>query len=153
MPKTAVGLFRNSGPVDAVVREIESLGFPRNEIRTVGEPLDLAVTGVMSIPLIDFEVELVRELTRIGATRPQINAYIDGLRHRGILVLATGGDEKVDQAARIMNDHGASETDETTGREPHFPRTTDEGAASPPRGQVQVGRVREQSGGARFFVW
>jgi hypothetical protein len=67
MPKTAVGLFRNRSVVDEVVREIESVGFPRNEIRTLGEPLDLGVAGVMSVSRIDFEVDLFRELTKMGA--------------------------------------------------------------------------------------
>ncbi len=33
MPKTTVGLFENAGIVEDVVREIEALGFPRNEVR------------------------------------------------------------------------------------------------------------------------
>ena len=35
MPKTAVGLFEKPGLVDEVVREIEALGFPRKEVRTL----------------------------------------------------------------------------------------------------------------------
>ena len=48
MPKTTVGLFEHPGLVDDVVREIESLGFPRNEVRNLKEPAAFEVTGVMS---------------------------------------------------------------------------------------------------------
>ena len=50
MPKTAVGLFENPGLVEGVVREIEALGFPRTEVRSLKEPADFDVTGVMSFP-------------------------------------------------------------------------------------------------------
>jgi hypothetical protein len=71
MPKTVVGLLENPGLVDGVVREIEALGFPRKEVRTLAEPATFDVTGVMSFPRLDFEVDLVRELTRIGATKAE----------------------------------------------------------------------------------
>lgn len=41
MPKTVVGLFENPGLVDGVVREMEALGFPRKEVRTLEEPVTL----------------------------------------------------------------------------------------------------------------
>ena len=50
MPKTAVGLFENADLVDNVIREIEGLGFPRKEVRTLMEPATFEVTGVMSFP-------------------------------------------------------------------------------------------------------
>ncbi len=62
MPKTAVGLFEKPELVDEVVREIEALGFPRKEVRTLTEPATFEVTGVMSFPRLDFEVDLNREL-------------------------------------------------------------------------------------------
>ena len=83
MPKTAVGLFQHPGVVDDVVREIEALGFPRSEVRTLGEPSSFDVTGVMSFPRLDFEVDLIRELTRIGATKAEAQAYVEGLRRGG----------------------------------------------------------------------
>ncbi len=153
MPKTAVGLFENPGVVDDVVREIESVGFPRNEVRTLGEPLDLAVTGVTSIPHIDFEVSLTRELMRIGATKSQAGAYVEGVRRRGVLVFATGLDEKVDMAAQIMNRHGAVEVEETTGPEPLLPHGAHQSMTPVRDSPVQAGRLLEPSGGAAFFVW
>ena len=64
------------------------------------EPASFDVTGVMSFPRIDFEVDLSRELARIGATIPEAQAYVEGLRRGGALAFATGSDEKVDAAAK-----------------------------------------------------
>jgi hypothetical protein len=152
MPKTAVGLFKDRSIVNQVVREIESIGFPRNEVRTLGEPLDLGVNGVMSIPRIDFEVELFRELTRMGAAKTAAEAYTEGLRRGGVLVFATGTDNKVDQAAEIMNRYGAVETEEETAPEPHLHSVVHTGATPIQNRPIQTGRLR-QSGGACFFVW
>ncbi len=153
MPKTAVGLFENRSVVDEVVREIESVGFPRNEVRTLGEPLDLGVPGVMSIPRIDFEVDLFRELTRMGAAKTATEAYIEGLRRGGVLVFATGSDEKVDQAAEIMNRHGAVETEEDRALEPHLHSAVGVSATPMPGSEVQAGRLRQSGGGACLFFW
>lgn len=153
MKKTAVGLFRDPGAVDQVIREIEGLGLPRNEVYALGEPLDLAVHGVTSIPRIDFEVALTRELLRIGASRSQAEAWIDGVRRQGTLVFATGADERVDRVAEIMNRHGAVNTEETTGPEPVLPHVAHAGRALFHDSPVQAGRVLEPAGGAAFFIW
>jgi len=156
MAKTAVGLFERPRGVDDVVHQIEALGFPWNEVRTLAEPATFEVTGVMSFPRLDFEVELSRELARIGATKAEIQAYVEGLRRGGALVLATGSDEddKVDAAAEVMNKHGAIGLDEITGPEPHLPYAAHESMASLAAGSsVLAGRVRQPGGGACFFVW
>lgn len=155
MPKTAVGLFKNLGDVNDVIREVQVIGLPRNEIRTLGEPLNLAVDGVMSIGRIDFEVDLFRELSRMGASRAEAEAYVDGVRRGGVLVFATGPDEKVDQAVEIMNRHGALETAEEAAVEPHLhtaPHSVYSGVTGARESSVQTGRLR-QSGGACYFVW
>lgn len=153
MPKTAVGLFENPGVVDDVVREIEALGFPRNEVRRLDEPSSFGTTGVMSFPRLDFEVDLARELTRVGATKGEALAYLAGLRRGGALVFATGTDQRVDAAAAIMNRRGAVEIEETSGPEPHLGNVV-RGAAAPTHDSpVQAGRVRESGGAAVFFVW
>jgi len=152
--KTAVGLFDNPRLVNQVIGEIETIGLPRNHIHSVGEPLDFAVTGVMEIAHIDFEVELMRELKRIGTTKSEAENFIQGVRHGNILVFATGPDDKVDAAAQIMNRRGALEIEEVSGNaEPHLPslvRGSPIAAAEP---EIQTGRVRQAGGGARFFVW
>ncbi len=155
MPKTAVGLFKNPGDVKDVVREIQALGFPPYEVRTLGEPLNLAVDGVMSIGRIDFEVDLFREFGRMGASRAEAEGYVDGVRRGGVLVFSTGPDEKVDQAVEIMNRHGALETGEETAVDPHLhtaPHSVYAGVTAIRESPIQAGRIR-QSGGACYFVW
>ena len=121
MPKTVVGLFKNARTVDDAVREIEALGIPRQEVRTMREPEDLEVTGVMSFPRLDLEVALERELARIGATIPEARAYVDGLRRGGALAFATGSEDKVEAAGHIMNRLGAVDVTDLTGPEPDLP--------------------------------
>ncbi len=153
MPRTTVGLFEDPESVEDVVREIETLGFPREEVRVVDEPRTFPVTGVMSFARLDFEADLVRELMRIGATKAEAQAYMDGLRRGGALVLATGSDEKVDKAADIMNRRGAVEIEETSGPEPRTPSTVHENAMPAPESSVMAGRIRQPGGGACLFVW
>src|ERR1700751_2292401 len=45
MPKTVVALFKNPTVVEEVVREIEKLGIPKQEVRTVEEPATFPVSG------------------------------------------------------------------------------------------------------------
>ena|SRR5579872_3323835 len=153
MPKTAVGLFENPGLVDGVAREIEALGFPRKEVRTLTEPATFEVTGVMSFPRLDFEVDLVRELTRIGATKAESQAYVEGLRRGGALVFATGSDEKVETAADVMNRRGAVAIEETSGPEPELAGVVRQNMTPIRDTPVLAGRIREPGGGAAFFVW
>ena len=153
MPKTVVGLFENARIVDDAVREIEALGFPRQEVRTMGEPANFDVTGVMSFPRLDFEVDLNRELTRIGATVPEARAYCDGLRRGGALAFATGSDEKVETAGNIMNRLGAVEVADLSGPEPQLHGVTHQNMTPIRDGSVMAGRLRQPGGGACFFVW
>ncbi len=153
MPKTAVGLFEKADLVNGVVREIEALGFPQQEVRTLTEPATFEITGVMSFPRLEFEVELSRELARIGATKAESQVYVAGLRRGGALVFATGADEKVDAAADIMNRHGATEIEETTGEEPQLHGVVRESMTPMRSSPVLAGRIREPGSGAAFFVW
>ena len=153
MPKTVVGLFENARNVDDAVREIEALGFPLQEVRTMKEPASFEVTGVMSFPGLDFEVDLGRELTRIGATAPEVRAYVEGLRRGGALAFATGSDEKVAAAGNIMNRHGAVEVEEVNGSERRLPVAVHQNIMPMRDDTVMAGRIREPAGSAHFFVW
>ena len=152
MPKTAVGLFKDKGLVDQVVAQIEALGIPRTEVRRIGEPLDFGTTGVLSIPRIDFEVDLFRELSKMGASRDAAQAFVDGVRRGGVLVFATAPDAQADQAVEIMNRNGAVETGEEAVLEPHLHSATRGGATAVRESPVQAGRMR-QTGGACCFIW
>jgi hypothetical protein len=153
MPKTVVGLFESPARMDEAVREIEALGLPKKDIRTLQEPATFAVTGVMSFPRLDFETDLSRELTRIGATVPEANAYVEGLRSGGALCLATGSDENVEAAGRVMNRYGAVAIDEVIGFEPRLPVVAHANMTPIRDSAILAGRVREPGGGACFFVW
>jgi hypothetical protein len=154
MAKTVVASFKDAEAAEKAAREIQSNGFPRNEVRTLGEPLDFGQTGVMSIPNIDFEVEVFRELTRIGATKEEAEGYIDGLRRGEVLLFATGSDEEqVGAAAAIMNRYGAKDAEQTRGPEPELPVEERARAAAATNASFQTGRIRQTGSGARYFVW
>ena len=153
MSKTAVGLFENPGLADQVVRELEASGFPKNDVRILRESLDMKGSGVMGIPNIDFEVSLNRELRTIGASGPEAEAYVKGVRRGGVLVFASGTDEKIEAAAEIMNRHSSIDAEELTGGELDLSSTTGENVTPTQTRSVQTGRVRQSGGGARVFVW
>jgi hypothetical protein len=88
--RAAVGLFENSDLVGEIVHDLEASGFPRNGIRVLNEPQEMAGSGLMSTPHTDFEVELVRECRTIGAGEADAQAYEQGIRRGGVIVFATG---------------------------------------------------------------
>src|SRR5271165_3439268 len=90
MAKTAVGLFENSGSADGVVRDLTSKGFLQNDIRVLGEPVEMPGSGLMSTPHSDFEVDLIRDLTAFGVVEGDAEAYVQGVRRGGVMVFATG---------------------------------------------------------------
>jgi hypothetical protein len=146
-------LFENPGLADQVVRDLEASGFPRNDVRILSESVDMPGSGVMGIPNIDFEVSLNRELRTIGASGPEAEAYVKGVRRGGVLVFASGSNERIDAAAEIMNRHSPIDVEELTGGELDLPSTTGENATPTHARSVQTGRVRQSGGGARVFVW
>jgi len=153
MSKTAVGLFESPGEADEVVHDLEASGFPRNDVRILNESLDMAGSGVMGIPNIDFEVSLNRDLRKIGATDQEANAYVEGVRHGGVLVFASGPDEKIEAAAEIMNRHSPKEVEELTGGKLNLPSSTGENVPRAHDSFAQTGKTRQAGGGARLFSW
>ena len=153
MSKTAVGLFEHPGIVDQVVHDLDAKAFPRNEIRILGEPREMSGDGVTSIPRTDFEVGLNRELKAIGASDLEARAYVRGVRRGGVLVFASGSNEQVNDAAEIMNRHGAIEVEEFIGNEPKTGSTVTGNMTPILDGAPQTGRISQPGGGARMFVW
>ena len=154
--KTVIGLFRNPAHVDDVVREIEALGLSRKEVRTIEEPERFEVSGVMSFPRLDFEVELARALTIIGATEAEADAYTQELRRGGALVFATSSsDDEITSAAEIMNRHGAVGIEEGQAPEPHLPHAAhgvkETSSYTGPFSGGRVGRIPPN--GSAYFVW
>jgi len=98
MARTAVGLFENPVSVDAVVRDLEASGILSKDVRVLGEPLEMAGSGVMSIPHTDFEVGLTRDLTAFGVVEADAEAYVRGVRRGGVMVFASGSDDRSEAA-------------------------------------------------------
>ena len=153
MPKTVVGLFDSEARGDDAVRDMEAAGIPRKEIQTLQEPATFNVTGVMSFPRLDFETDMSRELTRIGATAPEAKSYIEGLRRGGALCFATGSDDDIEAAGLIMNRHRATEIEQVDGAEPRMPVVAHRSMMPVHDSGVLAGRVRQADGGACVFVW
>ena len=153
MAKTAVGLFENTNSVDDVVRELEASGFPRKDLRVLGEPREMAGSGVLSTPHTDFEVGLIRDLRAFGANEAHAEAYVQGVRRGGVMVFATGSGAMADNAAAIMNQHCAVEIEEVGGSQPYLPGTATDEIAQNRDVSSQAGRVRTSGSGARLFVW
>jgi hypothetical protein len=153
MSKTAVGLFENSVVAGHVVAALKASCFPEKEIRTVAESLDMGGSGVLSFPRVDFEVGLNRELKEIGASESEANAFVHGVRNGRVLVFATGSITEIDNAAEIMNRHGAIEVQEVIGHEPSLGALTAASSSGVADTATQTGRIRQSGGGAQMFVW
>ena len=153
MAKTAVGLFENPGSVDEVVRDLEASGFPGKDVRVLGEPREMAGSGLMSTPHTDFEVGLVRDLTAFGVVEADAEAYVRGVRRGGVMVFASGSDDRSEAAIEIMNRHGAVEMEKISASRPELPSMDNDEAPRDRDSSVQTGRSRSSGGGARLFVW
>ena len=153
MSKTPVVLFEHPGVVDHVVSDLDASSFPRDKIGIIGEPRKIDGDGVTSTPRIDFEVGFNRELTAIGASGREADAYVQVVRRGGVLVLATGSNEQVDNAATIMNRHDAMELAELNGSRPETLSVPSENMTPMLDGSPQTGRIAQPGGGARMFVW
>ena len=153
MAKTAVGLFENSGSADGVVRDLTAKGFLQKDIRVLGEPVEMPGSGLMSTPHTDFEVDLIRDLTAFGVIEADAEAYVQGVRRGGVMVFATGTGKNADQAAEIMNCHGALEIEKISATRPALPNAKIDEEIPVRDPSTQSGRVRSAGSGARLFVW
>jgi hypothetical protein len=153
MAKTAVGLFENSGSADGVVRDLTARGFLQKDVRVLGEPVEMPGSGLMSTPHADFEVDLLRDLTAFGVVEGDAEAYVQGVRRGGVIVFATGTGKNADQAAEIMNCHGALEIEKISAPRPALPNAEIDEEIPVRDPETQTGRVCSAGSGARLFVW
>jgi hypothetical protein len=153
MAKTAVGFFENSELASEVVRDLVANGFLKNDVRVLGEPREMAGSGLMSTPRTDFEVGLVRDLTAFGIVAADAEDYVQGVRRGGVMVFATGSGDKAQAATEIMNRHGAVEIEKISASRPELPSADSAEALPGPEQSVQIGRDRSSGSGARLFVW
>lgn len=158
MPKMAIGLFENPELAKQVRSDLENCGCTPTDIRIVAEPVamnDSDPNPGRSTPHTDFEVELVRQLSRMGVERSVALAYREEVRRGGVIVIATGPDSQVDAAAEAMRREGADRVEKGRGAGAFGSAAPHEAAAelSFHDDTVQAGRVRYGGGGARVFVW
>ena len=153
MTKTAVGLFEKSGSADGVIRDLTAKGFLQKDIRVLGEPVEMPGSGLMSTPHSNFEVDLVRDLTAFGVVEGDAEACVQVVRRGGVMVFATGTGKDADQAAEIMNCHGALEIEEISAPRPALPNAEIDQEVPGRDPSTQTGRVRSAGSGARLFVW
>ncbi len=116
MAKTAVGLFENLMTAERVAGDLEERALPAGKIHVLGEPQQFKSLGAMSATPSAFEADSTRELERVGATRLEVEAYLNGLRQGRTLVIATSSDKESDAAVRIMNMGGAFDVEELIAR-------------------------------------
>lgn len=87
MAKTAVALYDTKNEAQQVVNELTNVGFSRSSIHTID----------------DQESNTVRTLTSAGLPKSDANAYVEGIRRGGHLVMITTEDDEIDTAVDIMD--------------------------------------------------
>jgi hypothetical protein len=153
MTHTAVGLFKNSSLAEDAVKDLRAAGVAEGDLRTCAEPRYMHVTGVLSTPEIDFCADLIQDLRVMGATEPEAQALVQGVRGGEVLVFATGSQEQVEKSVEIMNARQGSNVEEITGAEAALHGVAHESAIPAHGYSVQAGRFRHSGSGARIFVW
>ena len=127
----------------------------RNKVRTLEEPERFEVSGVMSFPRLDFETQLTKALTIIGATKAEAEAYVGELRRGVALVFATSSSDEEIAAAEIIDRHGAVGIEKGRGPEPDLPhvaRGVDKTPLhEPPHSGGRGGHIPRN--GSDYFVW
>lgn len=87
MAKTAVALYDTENEAQQVVNELTNVGFNRSSIRLID----------------DNDSDTITTLTSAGLPRSDADAYVEGIRRGGNLVMLTTEDDKIDTAVDIMD--------------------------------------------------
>lgn len=87
MAKTAVALYDTKNEAQQVVNELSSIGFSRSSIRMLNDSDSGAATT----------------LTNAGLPHSDANAYVEGMRRGGHLVMITTEDDEIDRVVDIMD--------------------------------------------------
>jgi hypothetical protein len=152
MAETAVGLFEDRGTADAVVDALRENGIPSAGIRIISQPTSLPVDSATSTPSLDSAAGVARDLSSMGMTEPECEAYLANLRKGNVLVFATGNPQQADTAVSIMNAHEPIELEEISGSAPKVPATSI-GDTAPGTVNAKIESSRATSEGARVFSW
>lgn len=87
MAKTAVALYDTENEAQQVVNELTNIGFSRSSIRMID----------------DNDSDTVPTLTAAGLPHSDADAYFEGIRRGGHLVMITTEDDEIDTAVDIMD--------------------------------------------------
>jgi len=87
MAKTAVALYETENEAQQVVNELTNVGFSRSSIRMID----------------DNDSDTVTTLTNAGLPHSDADAYFEGIRRGGHLVMITTEDDEIDTAVDIMD--------------------------------------------------
>jgi hypothetical protein len=166
MQETAVGLFDNAGVADSVVDSLRAHGIPSNGIRVISSTNGTKSDG--------FGAGFATELSAMGVSEYEKEAYLAGLRRGNVLVFATGSRQQAAEALTIMNEFAALEIDafatagvgKTGAGKAAVTGTGDLGTINPepklPESPVTIGEhehsytshaSRSKTEGARVFTW
>jgi hypothetical protein len=153
MTETAVGLFQHAGSADAVVEKLRARGIASSGIRILSKPTAMRVDSAKSTPSIDFAAGLAHDLSSMGATQQECEAYLDGVRHGNALVFVTGTGAEAETAVTVMNACEPIRLEEFVGAMPALPGMHQGEAEAHASVSLKVDQAREKSEGARIFTW
>ena len=122
MVKTVIGLFGTSAVAHNVVRDLESQGFARDDIRVIpeagAEPIPIATgsvggrtpggdTTAEAADQTPAEGSVAVSLIEMGMPEKKAVYYSEAVRRGGTLVCVTVDDHMVDVAKKIIDTHGS----------------------------------------------
>lgn len=91
MAKTAVALYDSMSEAKKVNEQLITAGFSRSNIQIIGKG----------------DSNSVSTLTKVGLPQSDAEAYVEGVRRGGNLVMVTTDDGKIDSAVDIMDRHNS----------------------------------------------
>jgi uncharacterized protein (TIGR02271 family) len=144
MAKIVIGLFNDRSEAQQVVQALGNDGFRREDIRT----------------LTSQEGASVGTLTAHGVPEAEAQAYAEGLRRGGAVVLVDAADERAERAVAIMERYPAADLEPRTGagaareRGRSDARAGETGDVKVPvvEEELQVGTRQVQRGGVRLYT-
>jgi len=152
MAETAVGLFELEENADLVLNALRRNGFSSGAIRVLSMPVSLPVDSSTSTPGLDFAAALAKDLHSMGASDGECEFYVSRVQDGNVLVFVTGTTEEADQAASLMDAHGALQIEEFAGVAPMLP-AVHMGEIGANAISIKEDRARANASGARVFTW
>jgi hypothetical protein len=152
MAETAVGLFEHESNADLVLDGLRRNGFSSEAIRVVTMPMGMAVDSPTSTPGIDFAAALAKDLRSMGASEGECEYFVSSVQSGSTLIFVTGTLDEADQAASLMDAHGAAQIEEFAGVAPALP-PVHVGEIGANVISIKEDRVRANASGARVFTW